>query len=112
MNNIFDAIPKKLDLEVFETLVKDNKVTIERIISKGHSSPDSGWYDQEKNEWVIVLQGEAILSFENQSSVTLKTGDFINIAAHKKHRVKWTKPDIETIWLAVHYSVFDSFICI
>jgi len=52
---------------------------------------------------VIVLQGEAVLLFDDEISVRLKTGDFINIAAHKKHRVEWTSPDVETIWLAVHY---------
>jgi len=103
MNNIFDSIPEDLQSEVFENLVAGDGVRIERIISKGHQSPESGWYDQDKNEWVLVLRGEAILLFADETSVRLKTGDFINIAAHKKHRVEWTSPDVETIWLAVHY---------
>ena len=103
MNNIFDAIPRNLEAEVFERLVESEFVTIERIISKGHKSPESGWYDQDKNEWVMVLSGEAVLLFEDGSSVNLKAGDFIDIPAHKKHKVEWTAPDIETIWLAVHY---------
>ena len=103
MNNIFNAIPKNIDAEVFEQLIKSDDVTIERIISKGHTSPDTGWNDQNKNEWVMVLQGEAILSFKDESSTRLKAGDFINIAAHKKHKVEWTDPEKETIWLAVHY---------
>lgn len=103
MNNIFDAIPEILGTEVFEQLTGSEDVKIERIISKGHTSPDSGWHDQNKNEWVIILQGSAILSFENELSIKMQTGDFINIAAHKKHKVEWTEPDTETIWLAVHY---------
>ncbi|MDH5611228.1 MAG: cupin domain-containing protein [Gammaproteobacteria bacterium] len=103
MNNIFDAIPENLEAEVFERLAEGNGVRIERIISKGHHSTDSGWYDQNNNEWVIVLQGEAILSFADEPSIKLKAGDFINISAHKKHQVEWTAPNIETIWLAVHY---------
>jgi len=51
----------------------------------------------------LVLRGKAILSFEDESTITLKEGDFINILAHKKHKVEWTDPGIETIWLAVHY---------
>ncbi len=78
-------------------------IRIERIISKGHSSPQSGWYDQDKNEWVLLLKGEAVLLFADESSANLKSGDFINIPAHKKHKVEWTDPDTETIWLAVHY---------
>ena len=101
--NIFDAIPDNLSDEVFEILAENKNVKIERIISKGHSSPDTGWYDQEQNEWVIVLKGEAIISFEDDTSVTLTAGDYLNINAHQKHKVKWTAPDIETIWLAVHY---------
>ena len=103
MNNIFDAIPDDLKNEIFNPLVDTDKVKIERIISKGHRSPESGWYDQDTNEWLIILKGEAILLFDDDSSIKLKTGDFTNIVAHKKHRVEWTKPDTETIWLAVHY---------
>ncbi len=36
--------------------------------------------------------------------VEMKLGDFINIPAHKKHRVEWTTPDEPTIWLAVRFS--------
>lgn len=99
--NIFSKIPKNLDYEIFEPLIENNTVTIERIISKGQQS--SSWYDQTRNEWVIVLKGEAVLTFEDQTSVQLKEGDFINIPSHKKHRVSWSDPENETIWLAIHY---------
>ena len=101
--NIFEVIPDNLKDEIFEQLLSSEHVKIEKIISKGHKSPESGWYDQEEDEWVMVLKGEAMLSFEDQTSVHLREGDFINIPSHKKHRVDWTKPDGETIWLAVHY---------
>lgn len=103
MNNIFDAIPDNLDAEVFETIIASDNVKIERIISKGHTSPDSGWYDQDNNEWVIILKGEALLSFADGSQVTLEAGDYVNITAHQKHKVDRTDPDTETIWLAIHY---------
>ena len=101
--NIFLNIPNNLDKELFQSLLKHDTVAIERIISKGQQSPESGWYDEEKNEWVMVLKGKAVLSFEDQSSIQLNEGDFINIPSHKKHKVTWTDPDNETIWLAVHY---------
>lgn len=103
MNNIFDAIPEDLSNEVFEDLVSSDKVKIERIISKGHTSPDVGWYDQEQSEWVIVIAGSAIIGFDDKPSVTLKAGDYLNIPAHQKHNVAWTDPDVETVWLAVFY---------
>ena len=103
MNNIFENIPTDLTEEIFQQLAGNDKVQIERIISKGHTSPDSGWYDQAQNEWVMVLKGQARLTFENNEEVTLGPGDHIDIKAHRKHKVSWTAPDIETLWLAVHY---------
>ena len=101
--NIFESIPGNLDKEVFEQIIQSEYVKIERIISKGHTSPESGWYDQEQNEWVIVLQGEAIIDFENGKEILLKEGSHLNIPARKKHKVSWTNPKTETIWLAVRY---------
>lgn len=103
MKNIFEALPETLDTEVFNTLVDSDQVKIERIISRGQQSPESGWYDQDKNEWLIVLTGEALLLFADGQSINMKAGDYLNIPAHKKHRVEWTTPETETIWLAVHY---------
>ncbi|MDJ0703162.1 MAG: cupin domain-containing protein [Leptolyngbyaceae cyanobacterium MO_188.B28] len=103
MKNIFTELPKNFEAEVFEILASSETVKIERIISKGHTSPETGWYDQEQNEWVIVLRGEAVLAFEEDESVRLTEGSYINIPSHKKHRVDWTDPNHETIWLAVHY---------
>ena len=103
IKNIFDTIPEVITREICEPLINTNALKIERIISKGHVSPQTGWYDQDKNEWVIVLKGAATLLFENNSSVQMKTGDYINIPAHKKHKVEWTDPETETVWLTVHY---------
>ena len=103
MDNIFENIPVDLHSEVFDSLVEANGVRIERIISRGHASPESGWYDQPRDEWVMVLRGKAIIAFEDKSPVTLREGDYINIRAHEKHRVEWTDPEVETVWLAVHY---------
>ncbi|DAB28685.1 MAG: cupin [Sulfurimonas sp. RIFOXYD12_FULL_33_39] len=102
-SNIFQNIPKHLEEEFFEELISKNGVKIERIVSFGHTTKEFEWYDQSSDEWVILLRGEAILSFEDEVDVRLFSGDYINIPAHKKHRVSWTKEDSETIWLAVHY---------
>ena len=101
--NIFEALPDNLDEEIFEQLVQSKHVRIEKIISTGQRSPESGWYDQEDNEWVMVLKGEARLSFDDRTSVALRVGNFINIPAHTKHKVDWTDPEGQTVWLAVHY---------
>jgi cupin 2 domain-containing protein len=101
--NVFDLIPENLDSEVLEDIVNSDNVRIERIVSRGHASPESGWYDQDENEWVIVLKGSAKLVFDDGADVCLEAGHYINIPAHKKHRVAWTDPDVVTIWLAIFY---------
>ncbi|MEM1369277.1 MAG: cupin domain-containing protein [Cyanobacteria bacterium P01_H01_bin.15] len=101
--NIFEKIPSDISNEVFELLAQKNGVKIERIISKGHSSPETGWYDQDQSEWVIVLKGAAEISFENGSVVGLNEGDYLLIEPHEKHKVTNTSTNPETIWLAVHY---------
>lgn len=101
--NLFKSIPGDLDEEIFTVLMESASVKIERIVSTGQSSPPSGWYDQEENEWVVVLEGEAVLAFPETEDIHLKAGDYINIPAHQKHRVSWTKPNINTVWLAVFY---------
>ena len=104
IGNIFSRVPDDLPDELFEDIVVAGAVKIERIISEAHSSPPGFWYDQEKSEWVVLLRGSAGLRFEGSDEVVvMKPGDWIDIPAHKKHRVEWTDPGEKTIWLAVHY---------
>jgi cupin 2 domain-containing protein len=102
INNLFADVPPNLPDERCTTLLDAANVRIERIVSHGHASPEGFWYDQNQNEWVVVLKGAARLRFEDET-IEMKSGDFIDIPAHKKHRVEWTTPDEPTIWLAVHY---------
>ena len=102
--SIFADLPSDLPEELIETLAENNHVRIERIVSTGHASPNGFWYDQEEHEWVIVLKGEAKFLFKGDDEpVHMKPGDYINIGAHRTHRVEWTSPDEPTVWLAVFY---------
>lgn len=101
--NIFGSPPPPSKEEFFEKLFSKDTITIERIVSYGHSTPKGEWYDQMHDEWVVLLKGEAVLSFLDEEDVRLKEGDYMYIPAHKKHRVSWTKPGEESIWLAVHF---------
>jgi len=103
LSKIFAAITTDLSSEVFEDIIKSPNIRVERIISKGQTTPDDSWYDQDEHEWVLVLEGKAILGFEDGYSVTLNKGDYINIPAHCKHKVSWTDPDQVTLWLAIFY---------
>jgi cupin 2 domain-containing protein len=100
--NLFASIPKHLSTEFFQTIISSDEISIECIISKGHKSEQNSWYDQDRNEWVLLLKGAARLEFTNKT-LNLKPGDYVNILAHEKHRVDWTTPDEETIWLAIFY---------
>jgi len=100
--NLFKNIPKHLPEELFETLCKTGQVHIERIVSRGHVTAEAYWYDQDWAEWVVLLQGRAVLAYEGSSSITLNPGDYVLIPAHTKHRVEWTQEDADTVWLAVH----------
>jgi cupin 2 domain-containing protein len=104
IKNIFSGVPRQITQEITDVIVSSPTARIERIVSKGHSSSRDYWYDQEQNEWVIVIKGKARLEFYGEIQLLeLNEGDYINIPSHNKHRVDWTDPESETIWLAVFY---------
>lgn len=102
--NIYRDIPKELANELFETLVEKEGCRLERIVSLGHTTPDGQWYDQDWDEWVIVLKGKAALQLEGKNKLhEMYPGDYLLIPAHLRHRVAWTDPDGETVWIALHF---------
>ena len=103
MSNIFENIPDELKEEFFEDILVSDKLKIERIVSYGHTSPKEGWYKQDKNEWVILLDGEAVISFKYGKDIKLEKGDYLNIPLHVEHKVSWSKPEYKTVWLAIFY---------
>jgi len=108
-SNLFASIPSGLPDELVEVLAEgQGHIRIVRLVSQGHASADGFWYDQEEHEWVVLLSGTALLSFEDTLSgriraVTLNPGDWLEIPPHARHRVESTSPDESTVWLAVHW---------
>jgi cupin 2 domain-containing protein len=101
--NIFKNIPEQLPEELMECIFKRDNIHLERIISKGHVTPAGQWYDQDWDEWVMLIQGQAIILYEkDHQTFHLSAGDYLLIPAHTRHRVEWTLPDLHTIWLAAH----------
>ena len=88
--------------EVIERLAEGKNIIIERIVSAGHVTPENEWYDQDRDEWVVLLRGNAAVLFEDKSEVHMKDGDTLFISAHKRHRVTYTSVDPPCVWLAVH----------
>lgn len=104
-DNVFSRIPTAIPDEIFETILEDGNVKIERIISDGHATPEDNWYDQAHDEWVMLLKGIAEMTFENEPQpMTLKPGDYVLIPAFTRHRVIRTDNKQPTIWLAIHLS--------
>ncbi len=80
--NLFGGIPSNLPEELFTTLHQAKGLRIERIVSQGHTSPPGFWYDQDEYEWVVVLQGSAVIEFEGEPEPTkLQAGSYLNILA-------------------------------
>jgi cupin 2 domain-containing protein len=89
-------------VETSTTLLRHPAFTLEHIVSRGAVSPEGFWYDQERDEWVLLLRGQAVLRFESGESLTLTAGTPLLIPARCRHRVEHTSPD--ALWLALHYN--------
>jgi cupin 2 domain-containing protein len=105
MKTLFDDLPADLPVELVQTLLDAGTVRIERIVSLGHTSAPGFWYDQSEHEWVVLLRGAARLRFEDDDqTLEMTAGSFVNIPARRRHRVEWTDPRQHTVWLAIHYT--------
>jgi len=101
--NIFDKAAMPDDgTELTEILLYLDRFRIERIVSDGQQTPEGFWYDQPGDEWVILIQGEAVVEFEEPGSITLHSGDYLWIPSHVRHRITYTSNEPQCIWLAVH----------
>ena len=85
--------------ERFEELLTRRNVRIERILSAPGSV--SGPCDQTQDEWVLLLQGTALLDVDGER-LELQGGEALFLPAHCVHRVLDTSAEPPCIWLAVH----------
>ncbi len=101
MTNLFEVNSSDTTKEQFDTLLKTKTLHIEKITSNGQVSDE--WYEQKRDEWVVVLEGEGSILFEEEKrSVHLVKGEYIHIPKMKKHKVTYTSAP--TIWLAIHFT--------
>ena len=99
--NLFDLPDPLPDNEEFTELLRSKALRIEKIVSSGQTTPAGRWYDQDEDEWVALIQGEAVLEYENGEKLRLSAGDHILLPAHCRHRVAYTSTNPPCIWLAV-----------
>ena len=92
--------PLPLTEEVTTILTENKNIRIERIISTGQVSD---WYDQVETEFVVLLDGNAVIEYENGTSIEISKGDTFLIESHERHRVSYTSSEPPCIWLCVFY---------
>lgn len=99
--NLFSPV-KKSDDEYLEILMSgaSSSLRVERIVSQGHKSPSDFWYDQNECEFAAVIQGSAVLEFED-GKLTMNAGDWVIIPEHVRHRVDFTSEEPQCVWLTV-----------
>jgi len=97
--NLLADLPAPASGEVFDELLRCRNLRIERIVSS--PSPEPTLYDQVQDEWVLLLQGDAVIEIDGER-VALRAGEHLLIPAHRPHRVLATSDDPLCVWLAVH----------
>jgi cupin 2 domain-containing protein len=100
MTNLFSDKVSDTKVENFETLLKTPSIHIEKIVSNGQVS--SQWYESDRDEWVVLIEGEAQLLYENTTEIKLIKGEHLFIPRKQKHKVTYTSSP--AIWLAIHFS--------
>ena len=98
--NIFHLPKLPLSEELITVLAQSGNARIERIISTGQSSD---WYDQAETEFVVLLEGKAVIEYETGKSVIMLKGDTLLIKPHERHRVSFTSTEPPCVWLCVFY---------
>jgi len=112
MTNLFTPNTQDPKNEQFDTLLQTASIHIEKITSHGQSSDE--WYEQDRNEWVVLIEGEGKLlfketsasqtasaCFDDRNEVKLVKGEHIFIPKMKKHKVIYTSSP--AIWLAIYF---------
>ena len=103
--NVFAPPALSANGEVFETLLRGKDFRLERIVSTGQATPAGEWYEQEQEEWVVLMSGSATLRFVGPEEVMeLVPGDWVMIPARRRHRVERTDAGEPSVWLAVHFA--------
>ncbi|MBB5709755.1 cupin domain-containing protein [Sphingomonas xinjiangensis] len=100
--NLLKPLPPATDGEVFTPLLDAPSFKVERIVSHGQSTPNDQPMVQDRDEWVLLLEGAAGIRVEDSQVITLKPGDHLRIGKGQPHWVAWTATDRPTVWLAIH----------
>ena len=121
--NIFDLKDLSVNEEIIKILFKNENVKIEKIISTGQTTD---WQESNKNEFVILVQGNAEIEYydnricedknfktnenimknlknTNDMKLQLGKGDIILIKKGERHRVGYTSKNPCCIWICIFF---------
>lgn len=121
--NIFDLKDLSVNEEIIKILFKNENVKIEKIISTGQTTD---WQESNKNEFVILVQGNAEIEYydnricedknfktnenimknlknTNDMKLQLGKGDIILIKKGERHRVSYTSKNPCCIWICIFF---------
>ena len=97
MDNLFADASPPWEGERFDVLLRHKGLTIERIVSSPRIAHER--YVQPQDEWVVLLQGQAVLDVDGRK-VALTPGDHLFLPAQTPHAVLQVSDG--ALWLAVH----------
>ena len=121
--NIFDLKDLSVNEEIIKILFKNENVKIEKIISTGQTTD---WQESNKNEFVILVQGNAEIEYydnricenknfktnenimknlknTNDMKLQLGKGDVILIKKGERHRVSYTSKNPCCVWICIFF---------
>ncbi len=102
--HLLAGLPARLDAERVDNLLAGGTFRLLRIVSTGQATPPGEWYDQDDDEWVVLLHGSAEVRLADEPhGRRLAPGDWLLLPAGCRHRVEWTAADGPTVWLALHH---------
>jgi len=102
--NIFRNVGAHLKEELVGILLSTGTIVRLEEVTSPKSDTQSKIYDQDEDEFVMVVKGYAELEFEEDgrwNKVDMRDGDYTTIPAHLRHRVVRTEEG--TTWLALFY---------
>ena len=108
-DNLFGSPLPALGEESERVLQSGESWCLKLIVSNQFKSPDGFWYDQDEDEWLLLLKGSARLRLENpEQIIDLSAGDHLYLPSRRRHRIERTDPQPGTVWIALYWSSIPS----
>jgi hypothetical protein len=80
--NLLKIAPSNGGDELFEDILARPGLLVERIVSRGHITPPDQPYRQDRDEWVLLLEGNARLRLEGRTRSRWRQGPSADPGGH------------------------------